>query len=265
MPEFRRDPTVLLDEAPRAGAEVAVRRHARAVLVSAALGVLGLLLFVVFNATRYQWWAPYHWSAVLMVSAIPPLLWGPRVIAAVLMVDAGLWVAAEQLLPEHAMAAVMIWGLMCVSFIVLGMWPVLEKQYIVSKRDLWFRAAATGGIYFGCSIAYAVGALSLRAMGGLHIWFGAIGMLQAVLNSRRILLGPPEAILSPRAFLVRSAASGSDRNIAVTVSPSDSSPQESLDEPLDVPGRGCSKDAIRGGGADGDGGGEGGNDWRDCG
>ena len=166
-----------------------------------------MTLNIALNLTESRPWAPYALPAVMVLSALPVLVLGPRRVAAVFIADAVLWVAAGWALGRHhRAAALVILGLLSASFLMIGMWPAFEQQQTVSRRDMWYRAAAGAGIYLGFAIAHLRGALRLEHMVGVTGLLGAVGLIQAVIVARSILRGPPEAIHKPAFRAVRPVA-----------------------------------------------------------
>ena len=140
--------------------------------------------------TEYPSWVGLASAAVVAGSGLIPLIWGPRYVGALMLLDAvllGVDAHGGRMPPSVAWS---LHGVCTASLFAMALWPLLEHQNAVSKRDVLFPWAAALGIYLGIVVGFIWDALSLRAMLGATTLVGAVLMIQSCQRAWRILYGP---------------------------------------------------------------------------
>lgn len=155
--------------------------------------MVSLAVLCLLCLTDWPSWVGVGGPAIFAASGLIPLVRGPRYVGVLLLLDGILLGAA---LRGGLAAPVLFWWLhaaYAASLFAMGLWPLLEHQCALSKRDVLFPWAAALGIYVGCVVSFIWAALSLQAILGATNLIGAVLLIQSCQRAWRILRGAPEA------------------------------------------------------------------------
>jgi len=164
-------------------------------LWTAGVFVFAVAIVCMVSLTHYPSWIWAVGPAIHAGSGLIPLVRGPRYVGVLLLFDAVVLLGAAQTGPK---ASVVFWCLhatYAASLFAIALWPLLEHQSALSKRDVLFPWAAALGIYLGFVVAFVRGALSLQAILGATSLIGAVLLVQSCQRAWTILRGAREAII----------------------------------------------------------------------
>jgi hypothetical protein len=183
------------------------RRHARAILWTAVVfvAILGIVCLLCLN--EWPSWLGFAWSAVFAASGLIPLIRGPRYVGILMLLDAVLLGVAAQAGRTTPAVSWSLRSASAASLFAMGLWPLLEHQCVLRKRDVLFPWGGILGIYLGCVLGFFWDALSLRVILEATIFTGALLMIQSCQHAWRILREPRQALLPRRGFPVRRGGS----------------------------------------------------------
>lgn len=187
------------------------RRRARAILWTAGVFLVALGIVCLLCLSEYPSWVGFAGSATFAASGLIPLIRGPRYVGVLMLLDAVLLgtAAAVTQAPWHLESSInwLFGGLFAASLFAMGLWPLLEHQCVLRKRDVLFPWGGMLAIYLGCVIAFICNALSLQRILQATILIGALLLLQSCQHAWRILREPRQALLPTRGFSIEEKAS----------------------------------------------------------